>query len=280
MMLAKFRDRYPQGSLVSKLIKIDRGNFIVKVSITVENITLVTALAGASSVESAEDAARTRAISALCLDQKNTSLVSTPTFAKHIALVEPQQSQVEASVASEQKELLANHNVVRIAESEISTSSPANLASGNASLRTSNTSSRAPFSEPTIVSAQSVQGSSNLFEGTFPPSSNPSPLEDHKKTSKEIDKETNAINFEFTDKPISEPMTDNHPMKATEVLADFDFTQVKQKTDIEIARLGWTRDDGREFLQSRYGKRSRLHLKNEELQEFLSYLEQLPTPVN
>ncbi|MEO0836413.1 MAG: hypothetical protein AAFY16_10605, partial [Cyanobacteria bacterium J06642_3] len=57
-----------------------------------------------------------------------------------------------------------------------------------------------------------------------------------------------------------------------------DFNEIKQKTDIEIKRLGWTKEQGKEFLMSHYGKRSRLHLTDEQLLEFLRYLEKLPNP--
>ena len=272
MMLAKFRDRYPQGSLVSKLVQIDRGNFIVKVSIKLENITLVTALASASNVEAAEDAARTRAIAALCLDRQTTSPVSAPKFSQHIPLVEPPQVQVEKRVATERKDFLVNNQVVSSVESET-----ANLSQSNSVSR--NPSSPLTASESEVVAAKSAQVSSNLFEGTLTSPSNPAPLENHQNIPSEINEETNPVDFEFADQPIGDLAKDDPPVKVPKIAANFDFTQVKQKTDIEIARLGWTRDDGREFLQSRYGKRSRLHLKDEELQEFLSYLEQLPTPV-
>lgn len=72
-MLAKFRNRYPQGSLVSELVKIDRGTYIVKALVQIDNVVLATALAGADTVESAEDAARERAIATLFLDSHLTS---------------------------------------------------------------------------------------------------------------------------------------------------------------------------------------------------------------
>jgi hypothetical protein len=58
-----------------------------------------------------------------------------------------------------------------------------------------------------------------------------------------------------------------------------DFNDIKRKTDIEIKRLGWSSAQGREFLMSRYGKRSRLELTDEQLLEFLRYLETLPNLV-
>ena len=60
---------------------------------------------------------------------------------------------------------------------------------------------------------------------------------------------------------------------------EIDFNKIKHQTDIEIKRLGWTKEDGRNFLKSHYGKRTRLHLTDEQLLEFLRYLQSLPTPV-
>lgn len=280
MMLAKFRDRYPQGSLVSKLVQIDRGNFIVKVSVKVENITLVTALAGASNVEAAEDAARTRAIEALCLEGQTTSPSSSSKLSKQITSVEFPQTQVENIVRPERKGTLTNNKATRLAEMETANQSSANFAVANTSTDLFHTSPQSKTPELEIATARSAPDSSNLFEGTFTPPSDASPAAEHQNVPIQEAEELTSVSFELANQPSSNPATDIAPKEIQELSTDFDFTQVKQKTDIEITRLGWTRDDGREFLQSRYGKRSRLHLKDEELQEFLSYLEQQPTPVN
>ena len=71
-MLTKFRHHYPQGSLISELIYIDRGLYLVKVSIEVEGVVLATGLAGENTIELAEDAARVRAIAALVLEKRET----------------------------------------------------------------------------------------------------------------------------------------------------------------------------------------------------------------
>ncbi len=41
-----------------------------------------------------------------------------------------------------------------------------------------------------------------------------------------------------------------------------------------MKRLGWSKRQGREYLIKRYGKRSRLHLSDEELIEFWNYLKE------
>jgi hypothetical protein len=70
-MLSKFRSRYPQGSLISELLQIDHGKYIVRVSIILEGKTL-TGLAAMDTVEAAEDQARLRAL-ALLEDEAQTT---------------------------------------------------------------------------------------------------------------------------------------------------------------------------------------------------------------
>lgn len=67
-MLTQFRIRYPQGSLTSELIEIDRGQYIVRAEVQVNDITLASGMAAAETVELAEDRARERALAILGLD--------------------------------------------------------------------------------------------------------------------------------------------------------------------------------------------------------------------
>ncbi|BAY76337.1 hypothetical protein NIES25_27860 [Nostoc linckia NIES-25] len=45
------------------------------------------------------------------------------------------------------------------------------------------------------------------------------------------------------------------------------------QTDRYLAQLNWTPEQGREYLQQKYGKRSRLQLTDTEILEFIDYLE-------
>ncbi|MDZ8077841.1 MAG: hypothetical protein RMX35_01870 [Nostoc sp. DcaGUA01] len=45
------------------------------------------------------------------------------------------------------------------------------------------------------------------------------------------------------------------------------------QTDRYLAQLNWSPEQGREYLQQRYGKRSRLQLTDTEILEFIDYLE-------
>lgn len=58
------------------------------------------------------------------------------------------------------------------------------------------------------------------------------------------------------------------------------LSQVLAKmTDVEMQRLGWTSEQGREYRIKTYGKRSRTLLTDEELHEFLKYLQSQPDPL-
>ena len=249
MMLAKFRQRYPQGSLVSELIEIDRGFYIVKVSVQVDRIVLATGLAGASTIEAAEDSARERAIAVVLSDGEaivDSTVNNTSNLVDRTSLKEP-----ITQINSNEPE----REIVNLQETEtpIKANEPEEISLPEPTPPRSE-SILEPRSEPRSEPEPSTP-QSNLFSGTFT-----------------MPTETSII------EPESVEVVDSTPAIATLNSEEMDFNEIKQKTDIEIKRLGWTKDNGREFLKSRYGKRSRLHLTDEQLLEFLQYLEQQPTP--
>jgi ribonuclease R len=72
-MLAQFQARYPTASLLSQLLTIYQGKFVVQVSVQIEGVVRSTGLAAAETIELAEDRARTRAIA--LLSDRETNLV-------------------------------------------------------------------------------------------------------------------------------------------------------------------------------------------------------------
>ena len=59
-----------------------------------------------------------------------------------------------------------------------------------------------------------------------------------------------------------------------------DFGDILNQTDQELKRLGWTSEKGQEYLLETYGKHSRKLLEDDELLEFLEYLQNLDISVN
>lgn len=256
MSLAKFRHKYPQGSLIAELVKIDRGEYIVKALVQIDNIILATALASGSTVEVAEDAARERAIAALFLDSQQASSPSTSLSQSQPIESSSTPSQSTAAAATTKESLASDREIVYtsppkpVERIEVSQpiDSPSKTPAPQLELE--------PEVVPSPASEPEVSSSNNLFGDTFTA-------------------EAPEVATLFADRP--ESVATETPASAE--IAAMDFNEIKQKTDIEIKRLGWTKDQGKEFLMSRYGKRSRLHLTDEQLLEFLRYLEKLPNPV-
>jgi hypothetical protein len=62
----------------------------------------------------------------------------------------------------------------------------------------------------------------------------------------------------------------NEPVNLSDVIA---------QTDVEIERLGWTPEQGKDYLLKTYAKRGRSLLSEEELRNFLTYLKSQPDPI-
>ena len=67
-MLAQLRSRYPTASLISELLTIYLGKYVVRAVVEIDGAILTTGLAAADTVELAEDQAKKRAIQSLDID--------------------------------------------------------------------------------------------------------------------------------------------------------------------------------------------------------------------
>lgn len=282
MMLAKFRHHYPQGSLLSELVKVDRGLFIVKVSIQVQDKILATALASADCVEAAEDKAQQRAIAALVLDseppissQSVISKSSSPTKSRLTSISSPssvQSSQPALTLESTIDSIgnhTANHNLVNH-------NNVVDIADHQTEMINQHPISEQTIDSPTPMAELSTPQANvgSQVKEKIQPTTDTSSLFDEVLPSETSEKGAlNDLNHTIAATSLPEINSESK----IEV-GEIDFNEIKQKTDIEIKRLGWTKENGRDFLKSRYGKRSRLHLTDDQLLEFLHYLESLPSP--
>ncbi len=69
--------------------------------------------------------------------------------------------------------------------------------------------------------------------------------------------------------PTLENFDDTNPVDLSDIIA---------QTDVEMARLGWSSVQGRNYLEKTFNKRSRQQLTDEELLTFLLHLESQSTP--
>ena len=256
-MLTQFRHHYPQGSLISELINIDRGLYLVRVSIEANKVTLATGLAGADTIELAEDRARERAIAALGLEK--------------LPLHHNQ---------SDKETMRQGDNETR------------RLGDDEERNNTSHTVQGSPITQPTPeIKAPQPIPSPVESENHQPDFTNTSSKEILTKEvlTKEVLTESNgekpALETQeypknIFDQPIVEssasPESPSDSEAESSPPVQIDFNEIRHKIDLEMKRLNWTKEQGRDYLLSTYGKRSRLHLLDDELFEFLHYLENLP----
>lgn len=252
-MLAQFQSLYPNGCLVSELVEIFQGKYIVRASVQIDGVTRATGMAAAETVEVAEDQARNRALIVLGITDApqiavpvtpNTLPVqSSPTVKESIPASLP-----ESNFGSNQWSLASDEIPVKVdAEqhrniSEFSNPTPEPIPAIE----------ELPLIPPT-------EPESDFFPDIAP--SNVTPF-----TPRSYNPPENVAPITGTGKK---------KKKAEPV----DLSDVIAKTDVELQRLGWTPEQGREYLIKTYGKRGRTLLTEEELHSFLKYLESQPDPI-
>ena len=202
-----FRQQYPQGGLVSELAAIEHGQYVVRVLVQNDGVTLSSGLAAAASVEQAEDQARARALGLLA----SGSGMAAPRPAKKAAPA--------------------------IATPPIPVPSPTSM----------------PVPAPAAPKPAPVAAPTE-FTYDLPLLAPPEP------------------------EPAPAPAPAPVPAAPPAVEEPLDFSDIIARSDVELKRLGWTSEQGRNYLLETYGKRSRQLLSDAELLEFLRFLEGQPSP--
>jgi hypothetical protein len=248
-MYAQFRSQYPMGSLTSELLNIHEGKFIVKASIQVGGSTLATGLSAAPSIEQAEDQARARALVVLGIDGQ-----PYPT---------------QAQVVTPEPDRFAVRNQARL-------SAPATefLPLSETPFRHSEDVDWA-ITDQAARSFQAPEQQLSWFEHKPEPEPNLPQLSG--RSQRQEAPSAAPPKSTFTPQQVSRGSGEGRE-RATALAAPVDLSDIIAHTDIELKRLGWTSPQGRRYLEQAYGKRSRQHLSDTELMEFLDYLKTQPTP--
>lgn len=284
-MLAQFQSLYPAGSLITELVQIDRGKYIVRSSVQIEGVTRATGMAAAETIEEAEDRSRTRALMVLAMESKQP---------------QPKVEQKEVAVSSEPNlEVLPNRSLTSavVVENEHPTTSaksstvtqtpPSNQTAINSTLVTPTLDTSPP---PEVFS---TGDNSDIYdrdlEKPLPIPTYDEPEFDSPIENPDIMSESQPEAEEYTTPSNVTPLNKSSAGKTTKKTTKASTTRKKKKaepinyadiiakTDVEMERLGWTREQGREYLTKTYEKRARSLLTEEELLDFLKYLESLPT---
>lgn len=263
-----------QLALISELLTIDHGKYVVRVMAQIEGRSIATGLAAADTVEIAEDRARERAMAVVNLEQLK---ITPPSPQPAVTLEKVTSSEnghpkeelteiVEDKIHQDVTQIVPPNDSSQLTEANfqppeqdsIEPIEPMNDSSVKESpvLEESQLNSEQPPQQPEVSPANLWP--EDKFQLTPPEDAaepQPQPVEaqpEAVKTQTPVPK--NVVEFPSPDTPL-------------------DFSDIIARTDVEMKRLGWTQAQGRNYLLQTYGKKSRHVLSDQELIEFLSYLE-------
>jgi hypothetical protein len=268
-MLQKLRQRYPQVALISELVQIDHGKYIVRAIIEIEGKTVVTGLAAADTVEIAEDRARERAL--LLLEAENTpdlqlvEKVSPNNISLPSDLPKTVPSTKKSTKTAKVTEIPRPEAKIEPELPQVKDIPPAKIEPELPQVK-----DIPPAKiEPELPQVQDIPPAKIELEL---PQVQDIPLPEPEPLLLEMETDNYSLLSEL---PEEASLTEEEPPAPEPVVVipeEIDYSVLKTKIDVEMKRLAWTTEKGREYLISTYGKKSRLLLTNEELLEFYNYL--------
>lgn len=279
MLAQLFFARYPTGNLISELVKIYQGKFVVRVAVQIDGITRVTGMAAAEAVERAEDQARDRALLVLELQPPAATSVepSMLQFADTESKVEPEPEAQLGLFNSDSQQAAQATISPNYAATRLSLDLPATVADDDIpDIQSTSKTSQEPWSNVTQLRSRNsvkVETEADADQHT------PIDLSDAllkidvflKRLGWSADHEAEYL--ERTYKKRSRQF-----LTETEVIEFQNYLELLAKTGDEMKRLKWSVQKGRDYLLQTYNKRKRTSLTHQELLEFLQYLESQPSP--
>jgi len=261
-MLAQFQSLYPTGCLTSELVQVYNGKYIVRASVQIEAVTRATGMAMSESLEQAEDLARQRAL--MVLNLKPAANLS-PGISEAIAT--PQQILPITPAAPQKPETPPT-----------STSTPAPV--------TSTVAKKNDYPNQDFGTTNNVE---KYFDN---PTDNITPITNTQSNAQyntELNTDFDNSLFSLTNNNVT-PFTPRNTPPLEEIATSttkrkkknepMDLSTAMAEIDIEMTRLGWGKEQGREHLIKTYNKRARSLLTDEELFDFLKHLKSLPSPIS
>ena len=285
-MFNQFRVRYPKGSSITELVTIKHGKYVVRALFQVEGVTLATGLAAADTVELAEDRARSRALAVLDIsplpEEKETSSPAAELPVPPTPVPSPQTAFPEESLQAKHSPVFPK--IPKLDAAPVSFSEPLPHDASSDAAPVSWEPNNLPFTDDVDPGEEEMPTAGDAYEFETPTLTPPLPPLDRQPISLPLGSQEPpqthlnppSVTPVNGDRRPTEPhATDTETTRSSDPI---DFADIKARTDVEIRRLGWSIEEGRDYLVKTYNKRARASLTDQQLQEFLIYLESLPTP--
>jgi hypothetical protein len=241
---------------VTELLQVHDGNYVVRALVQVSGTTLITGMAAAPQIESAEDQAMLRSLSLLGIQPELApfpvpAIQPLPTFPAVVGETAPfAQTTITPPIPSLDSEATFSPISSEVEESTLPASPLPTIS--ESSLATSDIESDSP------AEVESLKSISTPTTPVTAPTSR-SKSRNQPKAVTQI-----AETIAEPTPPINEPV---------------DFSDPIAQIDTEMMRVGWSKEQGRDYLKTTYKKRSRQQLSDDELLDFLSYLQSLPSAI-
>jgi hypothetical protein len=313
-VLQQLRSQYPTGCLSADLVQVNSDQFVVRANVQVEGVTIVTALASATTVEVAEDRARSRALEALGLNVSHSAVSSSlsatlpmmPEISPELTIppvMQPAPEPTEKALprtATKRKtktqpveavsdmptlELTIAEFTPPVEETASVIAEPEVVVEPEAIAEPEAVVEPEVIAEPEAVAAPEVVVEPEAIaepEVVAVPEAVAAPIVEtpivEVEESFEISYESEEV-YEYTfEEPEAVPVVETPaPVKAPIAApVAIDLSDTIAQIGMEIDRIGWTKKQGSAYLQQEYSKRTRAELTEAELFSFLGYLKSLP----
>lgn len=280
-LFAQLRSRFPQGALISELVQVHDGQFVVRAIVQVGTTTMATGMSAAPQIEVAEDRARVRAMEVLGISPM-LAFDAAPRFVSE-PIQEPEPARIEPAITPSKPDTIEAvlPEIASPASTEIE--SPISVERNAAEIAP-------PAMIPEAIASQASPGIETSIEPIkkFTRKKKEEPIS-AERNREAIAPPSDLLDFPGLDVPQRKPAPPKFEMDysydETPAFEDptpprsepIDLSDAIAQIGTEIERIGWTKKQGSTYLQDTYGKKTRAELTEDELLEFLHYLKALPS---
>lgn len=246
-LISALNQRHPGSVLITEFLTYQDGQYAIRAVVQREAVILSTGMAANADIEVAEDRAKIRALQALELS--SLANIDNPDALESMTPF--------SSLKSPSKPISKTSQPIKRRTT---------LEDGD---RLPTTTSPPPISPPALEAPYYSEDGPNQSGHPHQPLP-PEPLES-------IDDFDIQSHDPVQNSPTPTPIQDSElEAMASSAPGIINLQDPIAKTTVEMQRLGWDVPQGRQALLERYGKRSRHELTDDEVFDFLRYLEQHP----
>ncbi|MEP0754171.1 hypothetical protein NDA03_18285 [Trichocoleus sp. Lan] len=284
-MFSQFRVRYPLGSLTTELLTIHEGKYVVKAAVQVEGVILATGLAAAGEIELAEDKATARALNCLGIPAGSSTQSNAPVTQSDAQITQTVAVEVPVgAIANPRRETVipsespSQPSPNRLYSDPVSFNDMAGMSFSDRGQKEAASPPPVVLSNQDVPFAEEYSPAHTELYGDDAAIETPEEMSGGLFSSQHNQPMISSPGYHASEEVIQPSPMDMTIGSTSSAAEEMDLSEAMARTTVEIKRLRWTAEQGKDYLKRTYGKRGRSELNQEQLLDFLHYLESLPTP--